>query len=513
MKLQATTTSRNQPWLPSLRNRVGDTVTHNGSTWSNATGKNSEPGVGTDWLETIDFKSIVKTNESLVNCKRNNGFVYGIVDRYTGEEVILKPIETIPDDIDNIIFFQIGDEYFERIRNFVKPEWFGLDGENDDIAINKAILSDNVVLFDGSKTYYTSNPIKSTKNKTLLGNFCTIESTSTTKIIQGIDELLSGSYHHDHCTITDFVLKSSTALNAINLKGFKYSNVKNINIELSDTTEDTVAVFLEHGTEPYEHCFFNQVDNFKIHMTSGGIGVLIKGVSGVSGANVNTISNGSIGGYDTYGVVIKESSVGNLIQRVDLESFEQSATEQIGFNVINSTQNTFVACHCETYRTAFKCDATSFGNRIISLSHANNVLVSEDLGENIWEFVNSSGFYAFSQGKTNEGLASGTQRIASYVNSAIRLDTTNAFPTQRNVAMVNGVGGFKFMRGNSAGVDPITDGTSIMETTDGGKVKVFNTLIIDSKYEYASNAAALGDGLTVGMVYRNTTLGGLDIVH
>ena len=46
------TTSQNQPWLQSLRSKVGDSVTHNGSTWCNATGKNSEPGVGADWLET-----------------------------------------------------------------------------------------------------------------------------------------------------------------------------------------------------------------------------------------------------------------------------------------------------------------------------------------------------------------------------------------------------------------------------------------------------------------------------
>ena len=487
------TTSRNQPWLSSLRNRVGDSVTHKGSTWTNATGKNSEPGVGADWVLTIDIQNIVKTNESLVNCKRINGFIYGIVDRYTGENVVLSLIDTVPDVVDNIIFFQIEDEYFERVCDYVKPEWFGLDGENDDIAINKAILSKNVIIFDATKTYYISNPIKSTKNKILYGNFCTIESTSTTNIIQGIDELITGSYHHDHSTITDFTLKSNITPVGVNLKGFKYSNLKNINIELTDTTEDSVGILLKHGATGVEHCYFNQVDNFKIHLSIGGTGVLIEGTAGVSGANVNTISNGSVGGYDTYGVVIKESSVGNLIQRVDLE-------------------NTFIACHCETYRTAFKCDAISFGNRIISLSHANNVLVSEDLGENIWEFVNSDGYFSQSIGKTNEGLTAGVFRLSTYVNSGLRLDTSNAFPTQKNIGMYNGVGGFKFMRSNAAGGDPLT-GTSLMETTDNGKVKVFNTIIIDSKYEYASNAAALGDGLTVGMVYRNTTLGGLDIVY
>lgn len=51
MKQLTKTTSRNQAWLPSLRNRVGDSVSHNGRTYTNTTGKNSEPGFGNDWIE------------------------------------------------------------------------------------------------------------------------------------------------------------------------------------------------------------------------------------------------------------------------------------------------------------------------------------------------------------------------------------------------------------------------------------------------------------------------------
>lgn len=47
--LKTKTTVQQIPWSLNLRTRVGDTVTHDSNTWVNITGKNSEPGIGTDW--------------------------------------------------------------------------------------------------------------------------------------------------------------------------------------------------------------------------------------------------------------------------------------------------------------------------------------------------------------------------------------------------------------------------------------------------------------------------------
>ena len=47
--LKTKTTVQEKPWTLNLRTRIGDAVTHDSNTWVNITGKNSEPGVGTDW--------------------------------------------------------------------------------------------------------------------------------------------------------------------------------------------------------------------------------------------------------------------------------------------------------------------------------------------------------------------------------------------------------------------------------------------------------------------------------
>ena len=42
--------NKNVIWNINLRARVGQTVTHNSTQFTNLTGKNSEPGVGVDWF-------------------------------------------------------------------------------------------------------------------------------------------------------------------------------------------------------------------------------------------------------------------------------------------------------------------------------------------------------------------------------------------------------------------------------------------------------------------------------
>jgi hypothetical protein len=42
--------SSGQSWFPSKRYRVNTVVNHNDLTWQNTTGKNTEPGIGSDWL-------------------------------------------------------------------------------------------------------------------------------------------------------------------------------------------------------------------------------------------------------------------------------------------------------------------------------------------------------------------------------------------------------------------------------------------------------------------------------
>lgn len=85
----------------------------------------------------------IKSNESLTGATRKGNTLYGILDQYTGEQIILNKISFTPSLVDSIIYFQLGSEYFKRqYFDGVKITWFGAIGDgttNNITAINKAV--------------------------------------------------------------------------------------------------------------------------------------------------------------------------------------------------------------------------------------------------------------------------------------------------------------------------------------------------------------------------------------
>lgn len=113
-------------------------------------------------IRTVSFSNSIKSNESLSGAKRKGDILYGIIDRYTGEEITLSKVTGTP-TVDGIMYFQLGSEYFKRVYTEANVKWWGAVGNNvtndhDAIldAINFAIAekSGKIIFPDG--TYYTS---------------------------------------------------------------------------------------------------------------------------------------------------------------------------------------------------------------------------------------------------------------------------------------------------------------------------------------------------------------------
>lgn len=73
--LKTKTTAKIQTWNLNIRSRVGDSVTHLGSTWVNITGSNSEPGVGTDWEFIGSTSQVSSSKENFTSTAAQTDFI------------------------------------------------------------------------------------------------------------------------------------------------------------------------------------------------------------------------------------------------------------------------------------------------------------------------------------------------------------------------------------------------------------------------------------------------------
>jgi hypothetical protein len=101
-------------------------------------------------IDSITFGSDkkIKSNESLLSAQRKDDVLYGILDQYTGEEITLSKVTGTP-TVDQVVYFQLGIEYFKRnTSGVVNVKWFGVKsdysgglGTNNVISFNNAIAS------------------------------------------------------------------------------------------------------------------------------------------------------------------------------------------------------------------------------------------------------------------------------------------------------------------------------------------------------------------------------------
>lgn len=138
------------------------------------TGIQSVTGSGVDNTDILNPKitNYIKSNESLTLARRKDDVLYGILDQYTGEEITLYKITGTP-TVDNIIYFQLGSEYFKRsYSELINVKWFGAkgDGINDDTAliqngINYVVLSGGGKLFFPNGVYVIGGNLVTSDNR------------------------------------------------------------------------------------------------------------------------------------------------------------------------------------------------------------------------------------------------------------------------------------------------------------------------------------------------------------
>jgi hypothetical protein len=135
---------------------------------------------GIDLVDYVGQLNFIKSNESLTLAQRKGDVLYGILDQFTGEELTLSKITGTP-TVDNIIFFNLGTEYFKR--NFygsAKIAWCGAKGDgvaDESLLINAFLISlgqSAVVEFPKGLIYKQKNSIVPLRYQSFIGNGSTL---------------------------------------------------------------------------------------------------------------------------------------------------------------------------------------------------------------------------------------------------------------------------------------------------------------------------------------------------
>lgn len=244
------------------------------------------------------------SNEDLSKAKRKGDVLHGIIDQYTGETFSVSKI--VPEEgeeptVDNIIYFQLGSEYFKRNFTEVNVKWFGAKGDgvtDDTIAIQKAISSlkgDTLILPASTSNYLISNTLTLNLVHTNASNTIVMQSGGTqqtcfritnsfginTPVILG--ENISVGYKLIGIVITNTdSVKRGIGLKLINCRKF--------------VIESPTFLYLKKNLSYGIDCYYNSINNFEFYR--GEYGVSIENEYPIGSLKV---SNGKITECD-YGV-------------------------------------------------------------------------------------------------------------------------------------------------------------------------------------------------------------------
>ena len=210
----------------------------------------------TEALNTLNAEKesfAIKSSDSLTGAKRKGDVLYGIIDRYTGEEITLSKVTGAP-VVDGVIYFQLGSEYFKRVFDGgIDVSWFGNELNTsfrdrlvltvsgsaivsgnlrlvfNNIFFNISILNTdtiNDILVKIKDTVYTQN------DKVIIGNTLEMTNSSLGELRFSIEQIPSGlSITSSATNIDNGVVVRRLNSSALNLPNTKYIISQDFNLE------------------------------------------------------------------------------------------------------------------------------------------------------------------------------------------------------------------------------------------------------------------------------------------
>lgn len=212
--------------------------------------------------------------------QRTGNVISNIIDQYTGEPITATKVTVTP-TVDNIIYFQIGSEYFKRVINGgIYASSFGVkaDGITDDYtALQKALDSEeNVIYIDGN--CLVSQKLIVPQGKSIIG--IKDASISTNNLIILIESGSNTSFEN-----IKFIYSGGTSAYNSNSIGIKFNGINSANyLDNLSVNNCSIIGFRAYGF--YGEFVSNVTIKNSLILNIGYTGVGIQ-----SGTNVNILNS------------------------------------------------------------------------------------------------------------------------------------------------------------------------------------------------------------------------------
>ena len=512
MQSKSQLTNTNETWNAKKRYKINAVVTYLGKTYQNSTGKNSEPGDGSDWY-LFNPLGISGTDDIL-----NESSVAGI-NTTDALNNIYTPILPL-----NIVYVQTtGNNLTAQVGNISRP-FLTIDAALDALPAGGGVIKIGIGSFSSpDKTKIKSNTAFIGSKEPIINSTVTISTPNTRPTISSPTALINGTIltgeflalDKSNITVENLGIDvGKTWVDTFNggvpVSGLVISSVT-ATAPIKNITVNNVAV-LGYSATTSQHCmlfenivdckFSNLTTYYNVHgVVIKGLSVNVDGISAHSHKNdgliiksdiyaptrdisVNNVNISSLSGYEGGGIILEEGVNGSsLLERVSLNNVNLKYVK-FGLNNVNKVSSVNISNFNLYDSNAF---GIKFDNNVdkINLSGINIVKTTTDgidvsiTGTEVVNIVNSS---------VSDATGIG-YKLTTAGNALINLVNSNTLNTP-NSYLVSGGG--------------IYGSSNFGTGTKTGYIKFNNSFVRSEGRIFSTNDANFGDlGSTNGTLDFN----------